>query len=410
MWYDAIVIGLGPAGSAAARGLARAGASVLALDRAPLGRSKPCGGGLSARIDRILDPAFHEVVEATATEVRVAYRGLDEIRAVFDRPVAYLVRRERFDRLLAEQARAAGARIHEHEAVTHIETEPDGVRVTTALGGYRARFVIGADGAMGLTARLVQPGRRRRLAASLESEVDAGETITVFTEGATGADAIIIDIGALPGGYGWVFPKAGRLSVGIAAMAGRSGRLASRFARFVASRPGLTSPTCGSVPRPTGYPIPLFTGLPLSRGRLAIAGDAAGCVDPLLGEGIYYAVRSGQLAAEAVRRALAGHAPNGAEHLAEYDRQVAVEILPELEAARTLARLLYCAPRLWLGLARRHPGALRRYGRVLQGEDTLTGLAAAVKARALGWWVPRQPADLVEREAAWPVTEQGQDV
>lgn len=370
MAYDGIVIGLGPAGSTAAAGLARGGAAVLALEREALGRPKVCGGGLSAKIARILDPAFHNVVEATVREVRLAFRGQEQARVVLDGPVAYMVRRERFDRFLAEQARAARAEIHDREGVLSVTEDKDGVEVTTARARYRARYLIGADGVNGVTA---QRGGRR-LAWSLESEVVAAPAASCALDG-----ALVIDTGCVPGGYGWVFPKRDRLSVGMAGMTHRLGRPRALFGRFaddVAVGPALAG--C-RIPRPVGYPIPLFTEAPASTRRMVRVGDAAGLVDPFFGEGIYYAVRSGQLAAEAVLRCVAGDGPG----LLEYDRRIAEEFTPEFEAARTLARLVYRFPRLWMILLRRHPGAIRLYAQALRGEITLAGFVAEVKRRAL---------------------------
>ncbi len=382
MWYDAIVIGLGPAGSAAATGLARGGASVLALERAQLGRDKPCGGGLSAKMNRILDPTFHDVVEATVREIRLAFRGREQARFVLDGPVAYMIRRERFDRFLAEQARAAGAEVHDREGVHSVQEDTVGATVVTTRASYRAGFVIGADGVNGVTAQILKPRRTsqrggRRLAWSLESEVDVTPPVSCALDG-----AIVIDTGYVPGGYGWIFPKRGRLSVGIAGLTRRLPRPMARFKRFAADVAHVVDagwPASVRMPRPVGYPIPVFTAGPASSRRIVLVGDAAGLVDPFFGEGIYYAVRSGQLAAEVVSRCMASDGPG----LLEYDRRIAEEFTPEFEAARTLARLVYRFPRLWMILLRRHPGAMRLYAQALRGEITLAGFVAEVKRRAL---------------------------
>src|SRR5437867_12059000 len=107
--YDAIVVGLGPAGAVAAAELARAGLSVLGLEWKAMPRYKVCGGALSARTDMIFEPDYHAVVEETIHRVRFQYAGTEAFEILSPEPIAYMVMRDRFDAYLFGKALEAGA-------------------------------------------------------------------------------------------------------------------------------------------------------------------------------------------------------------------------------------------------------------------------------------------------------------
>src|SRR3990172_7402414 len=124
--YDALVVGMGPAGATAAYQLSRGGLSVLGLDKATHPRYKVCGGGLSARIDLILEDDFKSVVEHTVYGIQFSYRGADPFFLDSSSPIAYMVMRDRFDHFLVEKARRVGTEVHEGESVTSYLQLPDG--------------------------------------------------------------------------------------------------------------------------------------------------------------------------------------------------------------------------------------------------------------------------------------------
>jgi len=158
---DAIVIGMGPAGASAAYELAQRGMSVLAFDKQVHPRYKVCGGGLSARIERILPADFKTVVEQTVYRIEFIYGGKESFYLEFPQPVAYMVMRPQFDRWFVGKAVAAGVMLHEGESVISLRMHDDGVDVNTDRGRYQARFVIGADGVKSLVAQHLFPGSER---------------------------------------------------------------------------------------------------------------------------------------------------------------------------------------------------------------------------------------------------------
>ena len=322
--YDVVIVGMGPAGATAAAALSRGGLAVLGFDKDTHPRYKVCGSGLSARVAKLLDPEFRSVVEHTVNGVQFVYRGQDPILIESSQPIAYMVMRDRFDHYLLQQAVRAGAEIRNGEGVAAVRQESDGVEVTTERGRYRAKLVIGADGANSVVARHLFPDRSLYRAPALESEVQIGNDSHY-----PGPSTILVDVGAARQGYGWIFPKQGCLSVGVGEFRRKPTSLRTTFDRFVRGEPGLTGWT---VPRPVGHPIPAFSESEAGRGkstvsqfvsgRACLIGDAGHLVDPLFGEGIYYAVRSGQLAAESILSNVRDHQMSLAAYEAALDRDI----------------------------------------------------------------------------------------
>ncbi len=372
--YDVIVVGMGPGGSVAAAHLARAGLSVLGLEGKTHPRYKVCGGALSARIDRLLDPDYHTVVEETIHRVRFQFAGAETFENTSAEPLAYMVMRDRFDAHLVQKARDAGALVRENEAAVNVREHPDRADVETTRGLYQAKIVVGADGANSLIARTMFPGRRGHALSALEGEVPLRERVPALDAG-----TIVLDLGVISGGYGWVFPKEGRLSVGVGGFRGRHRNPRGAYKGFVGTERVLAGL---AVPDGLGHPIPVYAGhaaerLPLAGNRALLVGDAAHLVDPMLGEGIYYAVLSGGMAARAIRDHLAGLT----ENLKSYDAGIAAELYPEFRAAARLAWAVYSFPGLAHKALHRRPDTLRLYGDVLKGHATYQTLVSAMQER-----------------------------
>ena len=193
---------------------------------------------------------------------------------------------------------------------------------------------MAADGATGPTARAAGWTEPLPTVPALEAEVAVPPS--VFARHASGAR---FDLGAPAGGYGWVFPKATHLSVGVGVFTrgGARRRLRDELARYL-ERVGLGEAT---VLRVRGAPIPVRPRR-AARGRVLLAGDAAGLADPLTGEGISLAIRSGRLAAEALLAARLDPGAAARGYLTALRR----DILGELRIARGLAWVLYRRPAL----------------------------------------------------------------
>jgi len=290
--FDAIVVGAGPAGSAAAIHLARAGASVLLLDRARFPRDKPCGGGLTGRALRHAPCDLSPVVEHDVDRfvVRVGYRKRIERRA--DGTVIRMAQRRRLDLHLVEQAVAAGVDFRDRLRVTEVASEDGGVVARADGLAAQAPFLIGADGANGVVARTADLG-----AGIVHNVALEGNVPWAALDRAAYAERAWVELGVVPGGYAWVFPKGDHANLGVGGSLAEGPRLRAHLDRL-AHRHGLDPHALEDV---VGHRIPMRRlGTPAAAGRILLAGDAAGLVDPLSGDGIYEAFVSGKLAAEAI--------------------------------------------------------------------------------------------------------------
>jgi geranylgeranyl reductase len=304
--FDAVVIGGGPAGATAAGDLARQGRSVLLLDRD--GRIKPCGGAIPPQLVSEFEIPDALLV-ARVTSARMVSPSSRRVDMPIDGGFVGMVDREVFDEWLRERAAAAGA-VRRTGVFKHLTRDAKGAllvhyvpRAAQACGEpvcVRALAVIGADGAASAVARQEVPGAETmpyvyayheivRSPQSPAGDFD-GKRCDVYYQGRLSPDF-----------YAWIFPHGETTSVGVGtAHKGFSLRGAVTELRDVAGLDGT------ETIRREGAPIPLRPLARWDNGRdVVLAGDAAGVVAPASGEGIYYAMSGGRLAAEAVDRFLA---------------------------------------------------------------------------------------------------------
>ncbi len=337
--YDAIVIGAGPAGAMAAFELARAGAKTLLLEKQQLPRHKTCGGGVIHKTVKLLPFDFSPVVERTITGFIFSYKMRGARLVWGPEPLVYMVRRSQFDNLLTMRAVEAGAELHDATAVQSIAISDDHVTVATSRESSEADFLIGADGATGITARAARLMQDRVLLPAVEHEVEVPPDVADSWQ-----DKISLDLGTMRASYGWIFPKEDHLNVGVGGF-GRRSDFGRHLKDYDAEHLAHRVPEVRRVRKSFGYALPLRReGSPIQRGRVLLAGDAAGLIEALTSEGIYYAVRSGQIAA----RAIVTH-----EH-AEYQARIDQEIMKDLLIARHWAAIYrwlpqacYAGPLYW---------------------------------------------------------------
>ena len=300
--FDAIVVGAGPAGSSCAYFLARAGLSTLLVDRATFPRDKPCGGGVTARAASLLpfslDPVVEEVVDRF--EFGLCYRN--RFVRVSERPLVLMTERPKLDAFLAARAIDAGAVFRDGTAVRRVQLQPGGATVAAETWTANAGVVVGSDGANGTIRRQLGIAGTREHLVALEADVPFG-----LVDRAAHRRRLAVEVGTVPGGYGWVFPKLDHLNVGVVGWKTEGPHLRGHLHRLARSL-DLDPETLEHL---RGYRLPLRApGDPLCKGRSILIGDAAGLVDPLSGEGIYSALLSATLGAEAIVALVRGRSPD----------------------------------------------------------------------------------------------------
>jgi geranylgeranyl reductase family protein len=290
--YDAVIVGAGPSGSATAIHLARAGAKVLLVDRARFPRDKPCGGGLTGRALRHAPCAVEEVVEHVVDRFRIRLRYGASFTRTHPAPLVRMTQRRRLDLHLAEKAARAGADFRDGTRVTAVEAFDTYVDIRLDGTTVRAGVLVGADGANGVVARSAGLDRGIVNGVALEGNVSYDEL-----ERSRFAGTAVVELGIVPGGYGWVFPKGDHANLGVGGWGSEGPRLREHLARLAEQHAVRVS----SLTDVRGHRLPMRRpGAVPARGRVLLVGDAAGLVDPLSGDGIYEAFVSASLAAEAV--------------------------------------------------------------------------------------------------------------
>ena len=299
--YDVIVVGAGPGGSTASRLCAKAGLKTLVIEKERFPRYKTCGGCLSMKTVHLLGFDLTPVIENTIYGAKFTYCSKDPFIIESPDPIAFLVMRDRFDQLLVDKALESGVALLEGEKVTRVEEKDGGVEVESGKERrLKCRYLIAADGADSIVARSLPlpPERNRGNGIAVESEIPFDSSIDFPKRE---LHFVNLDFGRVPNGYGWVFPKKDWLSVGIGGMFRETKKMNPRqyLKSFVT---GLDYIPDGKTAKIKGHPLPSFYDerQKVAQRRILLVGDAAHLMDPLQGEGIYYAFRSGMMAGEAM--------------------------------------------------------------------------------------------------------------
>lgn len=340
MDVEAIVVGAGPAGSTAARELAGRGVETLLLDRARFPRDKPCGGGVSMRSAALLPFSLDPVVEDVVSGALIRGRGGRDVELTTNEPLVYMTQRARLDQLLVEQAQATGVEFRDGQTVRGVERLPDGgYAVRTADGEHRAPVVVGADGANGVVRTHLGFKHPAEHTVALEANLPCPGGAPAWLRG-----RLALCLGVLPGGYGWLFPKADHINIGVGGWQSVVGPQLRDSLEALTRAYGF-DPT--RLVGRRGHHLPMQRpGAMIAAAGVALVGDAAGLVDPLSGEGIHAAIASGIAVAPAAQDYLSGAAPS----LAGYQLTVQRELLPDIEASHALTEIFhaYPEPLMWV--------------------------------------------------------------
>lgn len=359
-----LVVGAGPSGSRAGYAAARAGARTLVLDRAGFPRYKTCGGGLIGPTLASLPDDLDVPVQQEIGRASFTLAGARPFERSAGRRILSLVNRGDFDTALLHAAEAAGAEVRTGVTVTAIAEADDLVTVTTSDGDLRARAVVGADGSASRIGRYVGV-RLRQTDLGLEAELAPDDAACRAWAG-----RVHLDWGPTPGSYAWVFPKQDLLTVGVIMAKGHPAETKRYLTEFIAQQ-GLSHL---ETVRESGHLTRCRTAdSPLGRGRVLLAGDAAGLLEPWTREGISYAVRSGQLAGACAAQSGQGRLTPSAA-LASYTTAVGAELGAEMAIGERTLRAFERHPRAFHTMLRTGPG-WRVFTGITRGDTTLARVA-----------------------------------
>jgi geranylgeranyl reductase family protein len=396
---EVAIIGGGPSGATAARVLAAAGHEVLVLERCPSPRDKPCGGalrpGVLSNIPHVA-ALMDRFVENTSREGVMTTPGGPELRFVAadgEGPLMHQTRRSVLDRVLLEDALDQGARLEEGAHVTNAAGSEKGwilrLRDDTEV---HAKAIVGAGGAkcpLGRRFRAAARGEvvfpRDRLAIAWMREYDVGEA---FIEEAYGPNALSrFDMreGGVTG-YAWAFPKRTHVNIGWGALvgdlSGTSGLAqAEAYARRLSIMGLLPQEPVGGTWRAAPIPMGGPPG-PTSRPGALSIGDCAGFISPLSGDGLYYAIESGRMAAEVLGPALEDD-DLGAKRMARYSKLWKAAWGTEMKILLKVSEKLRSDPMDMLMRAAKDPSIPPMVVQLFKGEGNLRRTAIRLYGRSV---------------------------
>jgi geranylgeranyl reductase family protein len=355
---EVAIIGAGPAGAHLAYELLRGGLKPVLIDKAFFPRAKVCGGGLTIKALKFLPPDLGGVLANEIRRVNLSFGLRQSFTKVSLQPLMYMVERSRFDAVLVDRVRRAGGDFREGERLERITAGPgDALTIITSKSTLKARVVVGADGARSLVAASVglQPVDYRHL--GLQVEVPQG---LICKNAFEFSRTIFLDMGSIPDGYAWIFPRGHLLVIGVAGLVHPGTRLKEYFARLLAHL-GL-----GEQRLPwTAHLIPhRITPTPIVKDRVLLVGDAAGLTDFWTGEGICFALESAHIAACQLLKFFRGDA--GA--LSDYQALVDRVITPELAASYQFSKIFNCIGWLAFRSLRQYDYPWEVFCRIMRGD------------------------------------------
>jgi geranylgeranyl reductase family protein len=374
--YDLIIAGAGPAGSSAAREAGKAGMNVLLIDKDRFPRYKPCGGGLSERALSYLDFSLPEnICERSITGARIRFgdRVIDRHK---DYRLTVTLTRSIFDDFLLKKAQEIGVHVATGKKVLDFREDSEKVEVRAGDETYRSKYLIVAAGSQN---RLKEGVRDRdgkdRYGICMVTEVPEKNDAIDARLG----NALEFHFGVARMGYGWIFPHDGYYSVGIGGMAKDMSNPRRSMIGFLRK-----NGFAGSY-KLRGHLIP-FGGItrPVASPRVLLSGDSAGFVDSFTGEGIAYAIKSGQNAAQTVADKLEDDDLDLAE---SYQQRCKKDFGDDLKYSLIMAKIMHSWPEMFFRMLATRDDFLDKFLEVPAMKGTYKSL--------IRWLMPRMPGYLL---------------
>lgn len=341
--YDLVVVGSGPAGSTCARKAALAGLDTAILEKEKHPREKICGGAIGPRVEQELGVPIDKIAERKFYSASILGPEGDSVELTLQKKRGYMVKRSRFDSSLLERAKDAGVDVFDDAKAVACEQLRRAVRVLCEGDSFKARLIAGADGFESVVARSMkmrdcwQPDE---VAIGFATNIPLEERIIeeISYKDSNGWLGLEIYPGAIRWGYGWFFPRREEISIGLGCRSDKAENLKAEWESFL-QQVQKNKKIEVEKPNQQGFRLPFYTrSTKLVSRRTMLLGDAAGLASPITGEGIYYAIRSGTIAAEVAKEAVD---MKRAAHVISYQERIAEELGKQLEVERFIAETLF---------------------------------------------------------------------
>jgi len=333
--FDVIIVGAGPSGSTLGYYLSHKGFKVLIIEKKKLPRYKPCGGGVTRRASNILPFDFNHVVEDYSLTAKILLNNKEVFSKAFDSPVVSMVMRDKFDLFLINKAKGQGVVVKYKTKFLSIDGDPGCLTVKTSKGYYKTNIIVGADGVLSKVAKELKLNIDYKIMVALGAELYFSDKKILDRYKTT----VHYDFGVIRHGYGWVFPKADHLSVGVLSVVRKDKSIKSQFYKYLKTKK-LDANSEIKTLRAHLIPYNPAKGNRYANDKGLIIGDASGHVDPITGEGVYYAIKGAQIAAKTIINYL----NNDIQSLEKFNVELKRQISKDLERAKILASLLYSFP------------------------------------------------------------------
>jgi geranylgeranyl reductase family protein len=357
--FDVIIVGGGPSGAISGYTLAKVGLKVLIIDQNLFPRRKVCGGGLTFHAVNEIPFNISDVIHQKVNSGQVTFRG-HLITTINDKDtIAFTIDRGTFDSFLLEKAVEVGAETQLGRRVNGIAEQNDLIQVRVDQETFFGKYLIGADGVHSTIAKQIGVFNNRPTSLAYEARLSRGSE-----QDSSHEEMITFDFGTIFGGYGWIFPKRDHLNVGVCRT--WPGKKASKkhLLRFIDQYPALHRDRISDI---RAFPVPLGGNKSnLHQNNILLVGDAANLADPWLGEGLYYALYSGRLAAETIIK----HHNGDLTDLGAYTQNINWNCVDQFTYARRFSFLVNALPYLNVLLLKASSTLQRIVIDLLRGDQT----------------------------------------
>jgi geranylgeranyl reductase family protein len=321
--YDVCVIGAGPAGCSAAYQLSQNGLSVLLIDKSEFPRIKPCAGGITIKSIQALPYAITPVIKRICRNIVIGNGQTKKTLFSSKSPLCAMTIRSEFDAFCLQKTIERGAAFEVHSKIVSIETTGHHIEIKTSRSVIFAKYLLGADGVNSTVRKLTNVFSDLKKATAVEGKVYLSESQMPDLE---------IDFGYVKNGYGWIFPKHDHVNIGLYSYSPNEKLGRSRLEEYAKAK----FPEY-NLKEIEGFQMGINTQKYIPKSpNIFLIGDAAGLVDSLLGEGIFNALKSGQLVAEAIINAT----KDGSSALQNYSLQLE-KLQKELDICQNSADWFY---------------------------------------------------------------------